>query len=503
MLDNVDVSNPADLRVLFRRVDGPSDSVVELDDLSSGEKAVVGLMLPFVEDEANRLTGEAPTEGATPTMIIDEPETHLHPTLQVLLIDYLTDIATRGGGQFILATQSPSILDSLSDFFLLAPRAAVPDGNQFTRITDVAGRLEAMRGLTGSTHVLTRCRPIVYIEGERPASRPVSDQRLIELLIPQAGGWVLVAAQGRAEVARSARRLRQAMAEEMPGIPVFGLVDRDRAAVEDEDYVVSWPVAMVENLLLDPEQIWQLLAPSRERLSLGGPGDVDRELRRIAGERREDEIRLRVASLQRPVSERVRPAHAADVNEAVANTRASLERQLDRLLADEALREEFAAAERSVQEILDASRELDAFRGKEILRAFYDQHAKHAGYAYHAFTLTLAQHVARTPRTHDLTAEAVRRIEFYVPSDGVAAAEEAQARLTGTPSEQQAADALRLAQGARRAWESPGAQTEDLEPLREAWITLARAVEEQDRPLAQRLRDCAAELGVRSSVVEY
>jgi len=359
-----------------------------------------------------------------------------------------------------------------------------------------------MRALTGSTHLLTRCRPIVYIEGERPASRAVSDQRLIELLIPQASGWVLVAAQGRTEVARSARRLRQAMATDMPGVPVFALVDRDHAQHEDDDYVVSWPVAMIENLLLDPDAIWRLLAPHAERLPLAAATDVARELRRIALERRTDEVRVRVDLLQRPVTERIRPDTSADVSDAIEATRASLHEQLDKLASGDALVTAFASAEGVVQQVVDEGREFEAFRGKEVLRTFYDQHAKHAGYGYHTFTLALAREVAGTQRCRSLTTEAVRRIEYYVPSDGVVAASEAQAALVGTPSEQQADEALRLSGAARTAWETPGAPTEDLDALRQEWLKLAQAIESIDQALSRRLRECAAELGVRSSVAE-
>lgn len=497
----VDISDESNMKVIFRRVDGAADALVELDELSSGEKAVVGLMLPFVEDEASRLAGDAPNDESVPVMIIDEPESHLHPTLQILLVDFLSELAEQGVGQFIIATQSPSILDALDDFYLLSPNAAASDGNHLARITNEAGRLEAMRALTGSTHLLTRCRPIVFIEGEKPASRAVSDQRLVEALIPQASGWVLVAAQGRAEVARSAQQLRQAMASDMPGILVFAVVDGDRAAAGDQAYVVNWPVAMVENLLLQPEAIWAVLAPHRERLLLTCEEDVERELRRIGGERRADEVRLRVDSLQRPISVRVKPDGLESIDDAIAVARESANDMLDQLSADGNLSGEVASAEEAVQRILDEKRELEAFRGKEILRTFFDLHAKHAVNSYRLFALTVAREARGAARTKAIVDDVVRRIEQFVPVDGLEAAKSAQTALAATDHRDLADEVITLGDAARDAWDDPNSEAVDLSELRRGWLSLAGAIAETEPTIARRLRECAAELGVRSSTV--
>ncbi len=185
----IDLTNDQDIKVLFRRADGDALDNIDLDDLSSGEKAIISLFFPFLETQIQRLipNDAATNRSALATALIDEPELHLHPTLQVSLVDYLRRLAQGGEAQFIITTHSPTILDALNDdeLFLVVPVVSAVDGNQFVRVTASEERLEAIRSLTGATHLVTRCRPIIYLEGDRPSSiRNVTDQRLVELLVP-------------------------------------------------------------------------------------------------------------------------------------------------------------------------------------------------------------------------------------------------------------------------------------------------------------------------------
>jgi hypothetical protein len=318
------------------------------------------------------------------------------------LIEHLSERASSGSLQSIIATQSPTIIDALDDesLFLLAPTAAVPDGNQLISVGRVQQKLEAMRALTGSTHLLTRCRPIIFIEGQRPPTRPVSDQRLIEIIVPEAKGWVLVASGGRGSAVQAATDLRAAATDALPGVPVFALIDADQMAVASDDYVVEWPVAMIENLLLDPAAIWAVLEPLREGIDVG-EGNVEPRLREIAREVRDDEVRLRVPALQRPVSARIQAASADDIPRAVEAARTELNDALDSHSAEQ-LRRQFEAAQEEVETILRERRELEAFRGKRILSTFYDRHVKSAFPGYRAFVYAVARQAQQRGRTERL-----------------------------------------------------------------------------------------------------
>lgn len=78
------------------------------NDLSDGEKVLFTFALLLFTHQENNNT---PIQESI--IFIDEPETHLHPTLQILLIKRLKNIL-KGKGQLIVATHSIHIISSLS-----------------------------------------------------------------------------------------------------------------------------------------------------------------------------------------------------------------------------------------------------------------------------------------------------------------------------------------------------------------------------------------------------
>lgn len=64
----------------------------------------------------------------------------------------------------------------------------------------------------------------------------------------------------------------------------IALVDRDQAQAKHPDWVITWPVSMVENLLLDSDAIWEVLEPHREATGLVARSAVAERLMEIARE---------------------------------------------------------------------------------------------------------------------------------------------------------------------------------------------------------------------------
>lgn len=134
-------------------------------------------------------------------VLLDEPEIHLHPLLQLNVLEYMRGLASTNQTQFIFTTHSPTLLDALEpdELFVLSPAPIAPD-NQLSRLSDSFEKLEVARAITGATHVLTRGKPIVFVEGEAETSKIASDQRLMKMVVPGSEHWAVVPVGGRSHL---------------------------------------------------------------------------------------------------------------------------------------------------------------------------------------------------------------------------------------------------------------------------------------------------------------
>lgn len=485
--ERVNSADPNNIQVLFSPRGGSSGIVFDIDELSSGEKAGIALFLPFIERQIRARTGDAVFSGAAGmvplTLLLDEPEIHLHPLLQLNVLAYMRRLARDGEAQFIFTTHSPSLLDALDpeELYLLSPAPLAPD-NQLTRLSQDVEKLEVARAITGATHVLTRGKPIVFVEGEPDQGAVASDKRLLSLLVPETEHWAVVPSHGRSQVVRAVRDMRTSQLA-LPGLPVFGLVDGDQGQATGSDHVVAWPVSMIENLLLEPDLIADILAPYG---TLAQPAAaVAQQLERIAQAQIDDEIRLRIQQSLPSKSVHLQGNSESEIRRSLADAFAEVEHQVSALSIEEILE----LARNEVSTILSRGAQLDRFRGKPILRKFYQQAGvAGTGLGWNAFVTEIARRAGQGERTRRLALPAINQIRLFFPR-------ELQTELAALPQSAQRDRLVGIATEELARWGQGEPEGDGREAFRQEIFHLGRELRSAGDAAGDRLLHLAGSIG--------
>jgi len=372
----VDFTQEDNIRCIFRRQTSDEPAVeIDLDDLSSGEKAILILFMPLIEAEIIRnvesvVSGERAALVATDRVfLLDEPELHLHPDLQRRMLSYLRERAAEGGVQFILVTHSPTLLDGAADNELFLLQLAKAEGlNQLQQVATSAERLDGLRELTGEAYFVTTGRNIVCLEGERqsPSGRKATDVGLIEVLHDRASRYTFVPMGGKSQVLHAVTRLRDSLPPARYGVAVVGLVDGDRGA--GAAGAVSWDCCEIENLMINDDAV---VAGVLELDATKGvtPAAVAGLVATAGADLREEEIRLRVQAA-------IGTAVFRPTGSTVAELRQSYKDEADRLaasLTDQRYAEITQAATTVVDGLLADGSFRRRFRGKRLLRSVFNR----------------------------------------------------------------------------------------------------------------------------------
>lgn len=331
------------------------------------------------------------TTGEQTLVLIDEPEIHLHGVLQILLLDYIRDLATRGS-QFVMATHSPMLIGAsrYQELFMLTPYTGVAGSNQLVQVANSQERLEVMRATLGGDYVLTACRNIVCIEGKSPQNGGVAtDTGLLKLLCPEIKSCTLLPCGGKSEAIKAAEALRTALpGETLNIISVYALLDRDTddSAAQEAGNILL-PVAMIENWLLNPQAIWAVIKKYDEHITLRSAVDVKDALVQIAISMRQSEIDIRV-------SRALRPFRILPLGKTADAIRTSYETQLQQaekqIPTRQAISDIIKCKTDEVDGIITGDEVLQRFRGKQILASFNDQYLKNVPMKLEALKVEIA-----------------------------------------------------------------------------------------------------------------
>jgi hypothetical protein len=396
--DHIDTSDRSKIRCLWR-VHSQNMSV-DIDDLSSGEKAVIQIFYPLLEqrirDILNKIKhAQAPAPHPEICVLIDEPDLHLHPNLQLKVFDYLRLLSSEESTQFIIATHSPTIVEyaTFDELYLLRPIELVhPGDNQLVQVATDEQRLSLLRDIFGTTSNLTAMQPLVVVEGPEGSTpgKSVSDRKLYRALHPGFDRTILISGGGKAECIKLVSTLNSFVHEYSPHIRAVALLDLDLPHREPPPYVKYLTVSMIENLLLDPDAIWEAIQSIVERTGFSSIEDVQSALDAIIS-----------AAEDREVVRRTLREFGADVFRANPPPD-GIPKQLDAYVtalrakyAAERIREISEAAGTQVDQIRESQRRRELFDGKAIFEDFYKLHLAKTGMSKGIFAYETARHARR------------------------------------------------------------------------------------------------------------
>lgn len=250
----------------------PSGVEHGVDDLSSGEQEALGMMY-----YVRRLSARGGI------LLIDEPEVHLHPTLQRAVLSIVETVAQRA--QVWMTTHSPKLVaEAPLDAVLHMIPASPTTSNQFIRVSKEAERSQLFDDLGMHPIDLLQNDLLLVVEGR-------SDEKYLKMLFPRELARAYV---HHGNGATGVEHAASVVASESMLLPSLCIRDRDMMpdnVVNDLERrypnLFVWPWRSLENQLLDPYWIAATLKPLNSSVSVEG---VRQNLKDIADDLREESI---------------------------------------------------------------------------------------------------------------------------------------------------------------------------------------------------------------------
>lgn len=391
----IDASNRDAIRCLWTV--HSKNIVVDIDDLSSGEKSIIQMFYPLIEHEIREILSEiqgnpTPETSTNKCILVDEPELHLHPNLQQKVLDYFRVLTTGSSTQVILATHSPTMVESASfeELFLLRPLELISDEeNQLVQVADNEERLKYLREVFGATSNITALQPIVVVEGvsEKDAVRVAADRKLYRALHPGFDHVTLLPGGGKGQCKALLDVLGPALSSFSTNLKAMALLDRDQAVVESRSDVFLLPVAMIENFLLDPNSIWEAIQSVIEKTTFKTIEDVANGIDSVLDD-------LEVAEIERRTTADLgltyfRPT--SPISEIPAQAKAFAQDITDRYSPENVMKVS-EQVKQLVEGFKSAMRRREEFHGKAVLDSFYKKHLHNSGLQKAVFTFEAARY---------------------------------------------------------------------------------------------------------------
>ncbi len=397
--NSIDVTDRSNIRCLWQV--HSKGTIVDIDELSSGEKSIIQIFYPLIEQRIKNLLGSIKSSNVVEkdhdiSVLIDEPELHLHPNLQLKILDYFRVLSTEKGVQVIITTHSPTIVEycTSDELFLLRPYELLTAGdNQLIQVATDEEKLQFLRMVFGTTSNITAMQPVIVVEGIKQggSSKVVSDRKLYRALSEKFDKVTLIVGGGKSECLKLIDALGEALKSFSPELKVVGLLDKDVVELKaTDDKVFILPVSMIENFLIDPNSIWEAIQSVLEKTGIASPIELEKVIDRILDELEEFERNRRVIHyLDKDI---FRPHDP--INE-IPNQVAKYIEELNEKYKKESIDSILGKVTKELELIKNAKLRRETYKGKEVINIFYQKYLHSTGYAKSIFTFETARHARK------------------------------------------------------------------------------------------------------------
>jgi len=257
------------------------------------------------------------------------------------------------------------------------------------------------RNVCGDVAILTLGRPVAFIEGKAPADikKEPSDQRILELLCSEAKDFTFVPMGGRDEVEKATIILNQIITEKLVGLPVYAIVDADLDIdVNPASPIMRWDFCTIENALLNPISIYEVLEPYKEKTGISSEGDIEKELIAICKDFMADEIERR---LRKKIPSFHFHFQGCDHEELIKERDKGIGELRKLFVKKDEITELKEKISKEVKEMISNKSALLKFNGKRILGRFYKKMVvdKSIGMDFDVFCYSIAERIGENGRT--------------------------------------------------------------------------------------------------------
>ena len=352
----------------------------DIDDLSSGEKEVLYGYL--------RLRNSAPKNSV---ILLDEPELHLNPRLVSGLPDfYYKHLGQALNNQLWLVTHSDALLRQavghvgFNVFHMQPPSINEETGNQVQLIKAEEEVEQLIIDLVGDLAAYRPGGKLVILEGGGDSE---VDLRIIQDLFPETLAKAnFISGGSKARVREFHELLDRAKGVGAVPAKIVSIVDADFEVGSDSETnseVLQWDRFHIENYLLEPDFILQVMADLRT----ANPTQTDAEavlelLRKSAQDTLPKLLRHRLETMANKAMVSVistktnpnGPDPSAELRARVASSLDKVAKVADGNLSLDALRAEEEKIRAELQESLDDGTWIRKFRGRDILSRFVADH---------------------------------------------------------------------------------------------------------------------------------